>query len=432
MRQSELFSKVSREEPKDEISVNARLLERGGFIRKFMAGVYVFLPLGWRVMDKINSIIKEEMNATGATELHLSVLQPKELWDMTGRWKGLNEIMYQLKDHSQRMVGLAPTHEEAVAWLGKNFIQSYRDLPKAIYQIQVKFRDELRVKSGLVRTREFIMKDLYSFHADASDLDRYYKRVGEAYLSIFKRCGLKPLMIEASGGAFTKDYSHEFQVLSPYGEDTIVYCPKHGWAQNKEIAKLKAGDKCPLGSDQVTEAKGVEVGNIFRLGTRFSKDLGLTYKDKFGQNNLVWMASYGIGPARVMGTIVDVHHDERGITWPDSVAPFGFHLIALAGGNSKEGSKIKKASEQLYKKLSELGIDVLYDDRDGFSTGEKLAEADLIGIPLRIVIGPKTIAKGSSFVEVKGRKEAKPKLINVNSLIKNLTKLKNKRPVKNA
>ncbi len=201
----DLFTKITKEEPKDEVSINARFLEQAGFIKKYMDGVYVFLPLGWMVLNKINQVIREEMNAIGGQEVQLSVLQPKEIWEQTKRWGDLNRIMYQFKDHSGKAVGLAPTHEEVVTWLARNFINSYRDLPKAIYQIQIKFRDELRPKSGLIRTREFLMKDLYSFHADAADLDRYYKLVAEAYQKIFKRCGLEVLMIEASGGDFTKE-----------------------------------------------------------------------------------------------------------------------------------------------------------------------------------------------------------------------------------
>lgn len=414
----DLFTKVLKEGPKDEVSVNARLLERAGFVQKFMAGVYTYLPLGVRVLAKINQIIREEINAIGGQEVHLSVFQPKELWESTGRWKGMSEVMYQFKDTSGKDIGLAPTHEEVVAWLAKQYINSYRDLPKAIYQIQVKFRKELRPKSGLVRGREFLMKDLYSFHADAASLDMYYKKVWGAYMKIFSRCGLDALVIEASGGDFTKEYSHEFQVLSPYGEDSIVYCPKHKWAQNKEIAKLNEGDKCPIGNDYLSEARGVEVGNIFRLGTRFSKDLNLTYKDMFGQNNLVWMASYGIGPGRVMGTIVDVHHDERGIVWPISVAPFLVHLISLSGVTAPETAKIRKIAKTTYASLQKKKIEVLFDDRDDASAGEKFADADLIGIPFRIVVGPKTLKRGTGILEVKRRDEEKSSFMSCAAFIK--------------
>ena len=417
MRQSQLFTKITKEGPKDEISVNARLLERGGFIKKFMAGVYIYLPLGFKVLDKINSIIREEMNAIGAQEVYLSVLQPKDLWEKTGRWKNLKEVMYQFKDHSGRSIGLGVTHEEAVTWLAKSFIHSYRDLPKAIYQIQAKFRDELRPKSGLIRTREFLMKDLYSFHESASDLDKYYQRVAKAYSKIFNRCGLKTLIIEASGGDFTKEYSHEFQVISRYGEDTIVYCSKHNWAQNKEISKFKAGNKCPLGTDKLVEAKGVEVGNIFRLGTRFSKDLNLMYKDKNGQNNFIWMASYGIGPGRVMGTVVDAHHDDKGIIWPKSIAPFKVHLLWLAGNVISQTNRIKKSAEKIYKTLSKNDIEILYDDRDDLSVGEKFAEADLLGIPFRVVISTKTLTKGFDILELKNRNENKVRYIKLSKLI---------------
>ena len=405
MRQSQLFVKTLREDPKDEVSANARLLERGGFVYKTMAGVYDYLPLGYRVLEKINRIIREEMNAIGGQELFLSALQPKERWEKTGRWEKLKEIMYQFKDNSGREVGLATTHEEALAEIAARFVSSYHDLPFFIYQIQTKFRDEPRAKSGLIRGREFLMKDLYSFHRDEKDLDAFYKIADEAYRKIFKRCGLHVYVTEASGGTFTKQFTHEYQVLSEAGEDWIVYCKQCGYAQNKEISSLKEEDECPKCEGIMKLGKSIEVGNIFKLGTKFSEAFGLYYSDEKGQKHPVVMGSYGIGPGRLLATIVETHNDAKGILWPESVAPFSVHLTALFG---KEGSDaVKKAAEKLYEELLAKKVEVLYDDRADKTAGEKFADADLIGIPWRVVVSEKTIEKKGVEVKRRGEKEAK-------------------------
>ncbi len=396
MKFSQLFTKTLRESPKDEISVNAQYLHRAGYIRKAMAGVYAYMPLGWKTIQKITQIIRDEINAIGGQELQFTSLQPKELWEKTSRWELLGskeKIMHQFEDHSQKKIGLASTHEEPATFFAKDFIDSYKDLPKAIYQFQKKFRDELRPKSGLVRLREFLMKDLYSFHVNEEDLGDYYQKVADAYFKIFERCGLQAVKIEASGGIFTKNVSHEFQVLSPYGEDKILYCSKCQWAQNKEVANLNEGDKCPNCGSDLGWATGVEVGNIFNNGTKYSKDLDLYYKDKSGQKQLVFMASYGIGLDRLMGTIVDIHHDEKGIIWPESVSPFSVHLIGLAGA--------EREAEKMYKELVQSQIDVLFDDREDVSAGEKFADADLMGMPIRVVVSPKLVEK--NMIEVKKR-----------------------------
>lgn len=294
MRQSQLFGKTLKDTPKDEVSVNAKLLERGGFVYKTMAGVYDYLPLGFRVLDKINRIIREEMNAIGGQELFLSSLQPRERWEKSGRWEVLGrEVMYQFKDRSGKDAGLAATHEEALTEIALRSIQSYKDLPLYVYQIQTKFRSELRAKSGLLRGREFLMKDLYSFHADQRDLDRYYKIVDGAYKKIFARCGLKIYVTEASGGSFTKEFTHEYQVLSEAGEDIIFYCEGCDYAQNKEVSALQENDRCPkCSAGKIRQAKSIEVGNIFKLGTKFSEAFGLCYADKIGQKNrLSWAAT---------------------------------------------------------------------------------------------------------------------------------------------
>lgn len=414
MRQSQLFGKTLREAPKDEVAANAKLLERGGFIYKTMAGVYDYLPLGYRALDKINGIIREEVNAIGGQELFLSAFQPKERWQKSGRWEALKDIMYQFKDQSGREVGLATTHEEALAEIALRSVSSYKDLPFSVYQIQTKFRDEPRAKSGLIRGREFLMKDLYSFHADEKDLDRFYKIAQGAYKKIFTRCGLDFYMTEASGGTFTKQFTHEYQVLNEAGEDWILYCPKCRFAQNKEVSTMKEGDKCLKCKSSVKLGRSIEVGNIFKLGTKFSEAFGLYYSDETGRKKPVVMGSYGIGPGRLMATVVETHQDAKGIIWPEKVAPFRVHLLELKSSESK----VKKFAEKTYQNLLAKGAGVLYDDRDDKTAGEKFADSDLIGIPWRAVVSEKTLAQKA--VEIKRRDSAKSELLSPAKLFKRL------------
>ncbi|HBV33611.1 TPA: hypothetical protein DEB72_03810 [Patescibacteria group bacterium] len=403
MLQSKLFTKTSKTISHDDPSVNARLLTKAGFIDKQMSGAYSYLPLGFRVLNNIENIIRQEMNAIGAQELIMTSLQPRDLWETTKRWVTSEEIMYKFQEASGQAVGLAWTHEEAISKIASRFISSYRDLPRYVYQIQTKFRNEPRAKSGILRTREFLMKDLYSFHATESDLDDYYDIVKQAYTKIFTRCGLKTLIVEASGGAFTKQFSHEFQVLTPAGEDNIIYCDFCNWAQNKEVAQVKVGQNCPECDHKVKDGRAIEVGNIFKLGTKFSEAFGLKYTDESGNSKLVIMASYGIGPGRVMGSIVEVSHDDDGILWPHEVAPFPVHLIAVG-----ESDKVSKSAQEVYKKLTkELG-EVLYDDRVE-TAGIKFKDADLIGVPWRIVVSEKT----GSQVEIKARGDGKSELVSL-------------------
>lgn len=415
MRQSQLFGKTLREDPRDEVAANARLLERGGFVYKSMAGVYEYLPLGLRVLNNINRIIREEMDKIGGQEILLAALQPKERWEKSGRWAGLGEeIMYQFRDHSGREVGLASTHEEVMAEIGSRSIFSYKDLPLFVYQIQTKFRDEPRAKSGLLRGREFLMKDLYSFHRDVEDLNKFYAKANRAYRAVFKRCGLEVYMTEASGGAFTKEFTHEYQTPSPAGEDLIFFCTNCRWAQNREIATLQEGDPCPKCQNKISSTKSIEVGNIFRLGTKYAEALGLYYTDERGAKKPVVMGSYGIGPGRVMGTIVETHADSRGIVWPENIAPYACHLIVLGGAKSPAG----KSAEKMYGRMIEKEIAVLYDERDDKTAGEKFADADLIGIPWRIVVSEKTLAKKGA--EIKGRAQKDAKIISERDLLKKL------------
>ena len=417
MRQSELLFKTQKTPPKDEVAVNAQLLIRANFVHKLMAGVYSYLPLGFRVREKIMEIIREEMNALGAAELLMPSLQPKSAWEASGRWEGLQKIMYQFQDHSGRDVGLGVTHEEIVALLAQGIIDSYADLPKYVYQIQAKFRDEPRAKSGILRGREFTMKDMYSFHADEASLNDFYEESKKAYVSVFERCGLKAYVTEASGGDFSKSYSHEFMVETPAGEDETYLCRLCGFARNKEIADFKKGERCPSCTAGVLEkVKTVEVGNIFKLGTKYSEAANLNFKDKEGNLKPVVMGSYGIGVERLMGTVVEVHHDKKGIVWPEAVAPFNVHLLLLGEPNEK----LQKFADGVYNELEKAGIETLFDDRMKVSAGEKFYDADLIGIPLRAVVSEKTMIQDK--VEVKKRNAEESSLMKIKDLVQHIKK----------
>lgn len=405
MRQSQLFTKTQKNAPKDEASLNARLLIRAGFVDKLMAGVYTILPLGWRVMKKIEQIIREEMDAIGGEEFFMPSLQPKENWLKTGRWDAMDDL-YKVKDASDREFALGPTHEEVISPLMKKFLNSYKDLPFAAYQFQNKFRMELRAKSGILRGREFLMKDLYSFHADEADLDSYYEKAKCAYINIWNRCGIgeKTYLTFASGGSFSK-FSHEFQTLTEAGEDTIFICDKCNQAVNKEI--IDTVKTCPnCDTRDFREEKAVEVGNIFKLGAKYSDPFGLSVVNEKGKKVPVIMGCYGIGLQRLMGTIVELLNDEKGILWPESVAPFQVHLISL--GKNEEAEKI-------YNDLENSNIEVLYDDREETSAGEKFADADLIGIPFRVVVSEKSLAGGG--VEMKKRKEKESEIVKIEKLM---------------
>ena len=404
MKQSSLFTKTLYQAPKDEEATNANLLIRAGFVDKVMAGVYNLLPLGFRVFKKIEKIIREEMIAVGGQELVLSSLQPKKNWEQTDRWDQLDVLFRFTSFYSKNEYALGPTHEEVVTPLLKKYISSYRDLPAYVFQIQNKFRDEKRAKSGLLRGREFVMKDLYSFHADEKDLDSFYEKAQKAYFKIFRRVGLGKLtyLTFASGGTFSQ-YSHEFQTLAQNGEDIIYFCDKCQVAVNNEI--IKQQKTCPICSGSNLQKKSaVEVGNIFKLKTKFSESFEFFYKDKQGQNQKIYMGCYGIGLTRLIGAIVEVFHDKKGIIWPVEVAPFKFHLIELKPGLAKK----------IYEQSQKEGLEVLYDDRSNVSIGEKLNDADLIGLPHRLIVSGKTKDK----IELKKRDQVKIKLIKYEDLRK--------------
>ena len=410
---SQFFFKSVKETPKDEVSLNAKLLARAGFIQKLSAGIYSYLPLGLRVLNKIENIIREEMNNIAGQELLMPALHPKEIWEESGRWKTA-DYLYKLKDRQGKEYALGATHEEVISDIARKYISSYRDLPLSLYQIQTKFRDELRPKSGLLRTKEFSMKDLYSFHADEKDFKKYYEQVKKTYLKIFERCGFGEIIVaEAGGGTFTNDYTHEFQIPTEAGEDAFVFCPKGDYARNREIADRKKGDKCPKCGAILKDVKTIEVGNIFPLSTRFSEPMAVNFIDKNGEKKPVIMGCYGIGPSRVMGAAVEVHHDENGIVWPDEIAPFRTHLIKISNLKSQI-SKIDEFSDKIYQDLQKKDVEVLYDDRGEKTAGEKFADADLIGIPWRLVISEKTLKQDA--VELKKRDEQKVKLIKIKDL----------------
>lgn len=410
MRQSELFPKTRKEAPKDAISINHQYLVRGGFMDQLMAGSWTLLPLGLRVVTKINQIIREEMNAIGGQEMAMPLLHPKEIWSETGRWDKANDIMYKLKDMREKEYVLSFTHEEIVMDLLRKNIKSYQDLPVTVYQFSTKFRNEPRARSGILRGREFLMKDLYSAHTTEEDLMAFYEKAKEAYKRIFTRLGFNFKVVEASGGVFTDKFTHEFQVLNANGEDTIYVCSKCDFAQNKEIFEGKVEGKCPKCGDGkiVEEDKTVEVGNIFPLGTFYAERMRMYFTDRDGGKKPVWFGSYGIGPTRVMGTWVEVSHDERGTIWSREITPFDVHLIELPGGINVE---------KIYGKLKEEGIDVLWDDRD-IPAGEKFADSDLIGIPVRLVVSE----RNGNKIEWKERSKEKSELLSFDEVVQRFKK----------
>ena len=412
MRQSLLFTKTRKEAPKDEVSRNAELLIRAGYIHKEMAGVYSYLPLGLRVLKKIEEIIRQEMNAIGGQELGLPALQEKGVWQKTDRWddaKVDNWFKTKLKNDTE--LGLGFTHEEPITALMRDYVSSYRDLPFSVYQFQTKFRNELRAKSGIFRSREFLMKDLYSFSRTEDELNSFYESVIEAYRKIFARVGLgeKTFLTLASGGSFGTPFSHEFQTITEAGEDTIYIHKGKNIAINKEVLTDATLASVGISKDELTESRSIEIANIYKLGTFYSVPLRLSYKAEDGKDVPVVMGSYGIGLGRIMGAVVETFSDEKGIIWPKSITPFDFHLVLL----DREGSTVKQSADALYEALTKKGAEVLYDDRD-LRAGEKFADADLIGLPWRIVVSEKTLAQGK--FEVHERSQGTTQMLSLEEL----------------
>ena len=417
MKQSHLFTKTRREAPTDEVSKNAEFLIRGGFVHKEMAGVYSYLPLGLRVLKKIENIIREEMNKVGGQEVSMTALQNPELWKKTNRWSDEEvDAWFKTKLKNDTELGLGFSHEEPLVNLLTNFISSYKNLPLAIYQFQTKFRNELRAKSGILRGREFLMKDMYSFHASQEDFEKFYDQMKDVYKKVFQRVGIGHItyMTFASGGIFSK-YSHEFQTLTPAGEDTIYLDEGSGVAVNHEVFTDEVLTSLGLDKAKLVENKAIEVGNIFELKTRFSQPFDLSFTDEKGAKSTVLMGCYGIGLGRLLGTVVEALADDKGIIWPESIAPYQVHLLSL--GEKKE---VEKQADQLYEILTKAGVEVFFDDREGLSAGEKFADADLLGMPYRVVVSERSIKEGG--VEVKKRTEEKGEIITADELLKMFSK----------
>lgn len=407
MRQSQLFTKTKRENPADETSKNAQLLIRAGFIYKEMAGVYAYLPLGLRVVEKIKQIVREEMNSIQSNELIMSALQRKEVWEKTTRWDdNVVDVWFKTKLKDGTEVGLGWSHEEPIVEMMKQYVQSYKDLPISVYQFQTKLRNELRAKSGIMRGREFVMKDMYSFHATKEDLESYYNKAIEAYKRSYERLGIgaDTYVTFASGGAFTK-FSHEFQTICDAGEDVIYLHRGKNIAINEEVIE-DAIKELGISRDELELVKTAEVGNIFNFGTQKTDDMELFYKDTQDEKHSLYIGSYGIGITRVMGVLVEKFSDEKGIVWPEAVAPFKVHLVVL--GDNEEA---KKQAEMLYGELNLKNVEVLFDDRAGLSVGEKLNDADLLGMPYRVVVSEKSLEKGGC--EIKKRNSSEVSIMSV-------------------
>jgi prolyl-tRNA synthetase len=411
MKQSQLFTKTLKDISADETSKNAQLLMRAGFVHKTMAGSYTFLPLGLRVLTKIEDIVRTKMNELGAQEMTMSMLHPSELWKITGAWDQV-DVLFKIKSRTEREYAIGQSEEEVVTPIIKEYVRSYKDLPFIGYQIHWKFRDELRAKAGIMRGREFLMKDMYTIHENQDAFDAFYKEAKEKYLQVYKEIGLVAKATEASGGSFSKKISYEFMVLTSAGEDDILYSEASDYCINSEITKLKEGDDAPDGSGKLKSGKASEVGNVFDLGTRYQDAFDFSFLDKNGEKQKGVMGCYGIGVTRIMGVIAETMSDEKGLVWPASVAPFALHLLVLS--KDKEGDTYKKA-EELYKKLTDQGVEVLFDDRD-ISAGEKFADSDLIGIPMRAVVSDKSLLAGG--VELKERKAEKGDVVSVQSFLK--------------
>lgn len=411
MKYSQVFPGTLREAPKDAETVNHQLLVRGGFVRQLAAGIFTYLPLGLRVLNKISQVVREEMDAIGGQEILMPMLHPAGIWKQSGGWESV-DVLFRLKSRTEKEYALSQSHEEVVTPLARERIRTFKDLPLALYHIQWKFRDELRAKSGLLRGREFLMKDLYSWHADQEDFERYYEEVKRAYLKIFRRLGLEAKVTEASGGSFSDKISYEFEVLSEAGEANILYCEACEWCVNvDDIQKYREGEKCPkCGEGKLKPARAAEVGNVFDLGQKYTKAFDLTYFDREGEKRYPVMGCYGVGISRTLGVVVEKFHDEGGIIWPEEVAPYAVHLVSLGTGERE-----KRRAREVYERLTGAGVEVLWDETER-SAGEKFADADLMGIPVRLVVSEKT----GERVEWKKRKEKKTQVMELGEMVQKL------------
>jgi len=415
MKQSHLFTKTRKEAPKDEVSLNAQLLIRAGFINKELAGAYAFLPLGLRVMKKIEQIVREEMDAIGGQEIEMTTLQGKEIWEKAGKWdERVVDVWFKTLLKNGTELGLAFSHEEPISMMLMQHMNSYKDLPQYIYQFQTKFRNELRSKSGIMRGREFLMKDMYSYNTSKEDLYKFYDKAKVAYKNVFDRLGIGDItFITVADGSVFGDSSHEFQTLSDVGEDTIYLDREKMIAINDEVYSDEKVKELGLKKENLEKVKSIEVANIFPIEKKVSDALGLSYIDEKGTKQPIWMGSYGIGISRAMGTVVEVKNDEKGIIWPESIAPFMVHLIELSNGNEE----VTKKAEEVYKWLTEQGVEVLWDNRE-IGAGVKFADSDLIGIPHRVVVS----AKNEDKLEYKKRSETESQFVSLDELLQKLKK----------
>jgi prolyl-tRNA synthetase len=412
MKVSQLFTRTSKTAPADEVAKNAQLLIRAGYVYKEMAGAYAYLPLGLRVVENIKKIVREEMNALDSNELIMTGLQNKVVWEKTGRWDDkVVDIWFKTHLQDGTELGLGWSHEEPIVEMLKQYVSSYKDLPISLYQFQTKMRNELRAKSGIMRGREFIMKDMYSFHSSKEELDAYYNRTIEAYKRVYDRLGIgaDTYVTFASGGAFTK-FSHEFQTICDAGEDVIYLHRERNIAVNEEVID-DAVKELGISRDELEIVKTAEVGNIFNFGTQKTDEMNLYFTDQEGQQQPIWMGSYGIGITRVMGVLVEKLADDRGLVWPAAIAPYQLYIVQIG-----DDADTVKAAEQLCENAQSWGVSVLYDDTDK-RPGEKFADADLLGIPHRVVVSPKTLEAG--MYEYKARTSGEAKMVSIDDL-KNL------------
>ena len=404
------FIPTLKEAPQEAESVSHQLMLRAGFVRMLMAGVYSYLPLGLRVLNNIQKIIRQEMDSCQAAEVLLPALQPLELWQKSGRDKDMGEVMIRFVDRRGRNVCLGPTHEEVITDLVKNRTSSYRQLPLVLYQIQAKFRDEIRPRFGLVRACEFIMKDAYSFDKDETGLDKNYQAMHAAYRRIFKRCGLKFITTEADPGVMGGNVSHEFMVPAKDGEDIVLFCPE---CKSAETIKEPEKENCVKCGVRLKKISCIEVGHIFKLGTKYSLALGANFLDAKGKLKAIIMGCYGIGVSRLISAIIEQNYDAEGIIWPDEISPYKIIILPL----DVTDKKIMKMALNIYQELEQGGIEALLDDRNE-RAGVKFKDADLIGMPISIIIGQKTLSQNK--IEIKVRRDSKVILVGIKSTLKKL------------
>lgn len=429
MRWSQALIPTLKEDPAEAEIISHKLMIRAGLIRKLTAGAYTYLPLGWRVLSKVENIIREEMDKKGAQEVLMPALQPSELWRESGRYTDLGEDMIKFTDRHGKETVLGPTHEEIITDLVRGNVKSYKELPLILYQIQVKFRDEIRPRSGVLRSREFIMKDAYSFDRDTKSLDENYKKMYEAYCKIFTRCGLKYLVVEADTGIMGGDVSHEFMVLSESGEDTLVHCAKCSYAAsldkhllNLNVKSIDKGDKCPRCEAKIKLEQAIEVGHVFKLGTKYSRAMSANFLDEDGKQKPCIMGCYGIGVNRIAAALIEQSHDKDGIIWHPSIAPYTVAILPLNTAHTQS----MRAAEQIYNELTAAQIECILDDRPE-RAGVKFKDSDLIGFPIQIIIGEKKIVNGE--VEIKDRKTKEVKVVKISeaaSAVKGLVDTLNK------